>query len=89
MSEIALANRIYWSKSNDLPAKNEQWHVHTYCSPEVDDTHVLCEFYGQNSSGDFVFKEIEPSVYSNRMLKFDEDELTTMIFQEKNKALIH
>jgi hypothetical protein len=81
--QIKADCRHYWTNENLYMSEGDQWYVHTYVLKDVDDFHVLTEYNGRNSHGDFVFKDVESPIYSNQLYKFDKTEMLTMIFKTK------
>jgi hypothetical protein len=57
------------------------WWCHSYCLPEIDDSHIQCVYLGTNDHGNFVFKA--KGDCCNTMLKFDEDEMPKLVFKDR------
>ena len=78
-----VEGRVYWSKGDALPEEGERWYVHTYCLPEVDDYHVLCEYAGTNESGDLCFMDLHNDGFKPYQ-KLSTEELEGMIFKARS-----
>jgi len=82
--EIDISKRDYFKTGVDELHDGDEWWVHFYDLPEIDDYHVKCRYKGENNSHEHVFAPSQPLLLANDFQKLKDHELGKMVFKERH-----